>query len=154
MNDLELTVTEYNIDELIISPDDINYGELISLIERCQRTEIAIQVVSELYRIIPDKLVVEKYSDIPLVRIHGSSHTRAWMKYRRKFDVPFSLFIILLIWPFLISIIMAIKLTSKGSVIYKQQRKGQDGGRFSRSTVKINKIMMFLFQCLVLKMNI
>lgn len=131
MNDLESTVTEYNIDELIIAPDDINYGELISLIERCQRTEIAIQVVSELYRIIPDKLAVEKYSDIPLVRMHGSSHTRLWTKFRRTFDFLASAVIIILIAPLLIAIMIAIKLTSRGSLIYKQRRIGKDGNEFT-----------------------
>ena len=131
MNDLESAVKKYKIDELIIAPDDINYGELISLIERCQRTEIAIQVVSDLYRIIPDKLVVEKYSDIPLVRMHGSSHTRLWTKFRRIFDILISVAIIILILPLLMAIMIAIKLTSRGPLIYKQRRIGKDGKEFT-----------------------
>jgi len=131
LDDLEITIQNQTIDELILAPDNINYEELIGLIERCQRTDKAIQVVSELYRIIPDKLVVEKYSDIPLVRMNGSSHTRAWTKYRRLFDVLFSLLLIILISPILLLIVISIKLTSKGAVIYKQRRIGLNGKEFT-----------------------
>ncbi|MCH8304243.1 MAG: sugar transferase [Candidatus Marinimicrobia bacterium] len=131
IENLEASVKEHSIDEIIIAPDNINYEELIGLIERSQRTEIAIQVVSDLYRIIPEKLVVEKYSNIPLVRMHGRSHTKTWTVPRRIFDLLFSTILLLLISPILVIISILIMLTSEGSVIYKQRRIGKDGKEFT-----------------------
>ena len=87
--------------------------------------------MSDLYRIIPEKLVVESYSNIPLVRMNGSSHTRLWIKYRRIFDTIFSVCVLLLISPLLLVIVLIIKLTSRGPIIYKQQRIGLNGKVFT-----------------------
>ena len=131
ISELEAIVKETSIDELIIAEDDLDYEELINLIERCQKTEKAIQVVSDLYGVLLDKLTLEKYSNIPLIRMHGSRHNRKWKIPRRIFDIIFSAFLIILISPILIMLALAIKLTSKGPIFYKQQRIGLKGEEFT-----------------------
>ena len=123
-------VVNSSIDELIIAEDDLNYEELINLIELCQKTGKSIRVVSELYKTIPDSLFLEKYSKIPLVRMNGSIHTRIWKGTKRIIDILLSSFILIIVSPFLILLSFVIKLTSRGSVIYKQQRIGKDGNVF------------------------
>ena len=47
--------------------------------------------------------------------------------YKRAFDLSFSLFALILLLPVFIAIALAIKLTSKGPVFFKQHRHGLDG---------------------------
>ncbi|TFB09411.1 exopolysaccharide biosynthesis polyprenyl glycosylphosphotransferase [Candidatus Marinimicrobia bacterium MT.SAG.2] len=130
ISNLMTIVKNSSIDELIIAMDDLNYEELMNLIELCQKTGKSIRVVSELYKIIPDNLFLEKYSKIPLVKMNGSIHTRIWKGPKRIIDIFLSLFILITISPFLILLSFVIKLTSQGPVIYKQQRIGKDGNVF------------------------
>lgn len=51
--------------------------------------------------------------------------------YKRTFDILFSLCVLLLISPLMLLIACAIKLTSKGPVLFKQARYGLDGERIS-----------------------
>ena len=63
--------------------------------------------------------------------MHGGSHTKTWTVSRRIFDLLFSTILLLLISPILVIISILIKLTSEGSVIYKQRRIGKDGKEFT-----------------------
>ena len=50
---------------------------------------------------------------------------------KRFFDIFMSLFILLLVWPIFLIIALAIKIDSKGPVIFKQQRIGKGGKVFN-----------------------
>jgi lipopolysaccharide/colanic/teichoic acid biosynthesis glycosyltransferase len=62
------------------------------------------------------------------MRLGPKKGTR-WMK--RAMDVTGSLFALTLCSPVLVAIVAAVKLTSKGPVVFKQQRVGQYGRRFT-----------------------
>ncbi|WP_308419951.1 sugar transferase [Chitinibacter bivalviorum] len=46
---------------------------------------------------------------------------------KRITDIILSLFILSLIWPILLAVAIAVKITSKGPVFFKQRRYGEDG---------------------------
>lgn len=54
--------------------------------------------------------------------------------YKRSFDITFSLVALILLSPLLAAIAFAVKLTSKGPVLFKQDRYGLDGKR-----IKVHK---------------
>jgi lipopolysaccharide/colanic/teichoic acid biosynthesis glycosyltransferase len=49
---------------------------------------------------------------------------------KRGIDIVGSLLLLLLLLPFLVAIVMCIKLTSRGPILYKQKRLGRGGKRF------------------------
>lgn len=49
---------------------------------------------------------------------------------KRLFDIVFSFLMLLILWPFLLIIGLAVKLDSKGPAIFKQDRLGKDGKVF------------------------
>jgi len=77
---------------------------------------------------------------------HGTGHTADAMLYpdrktavdsqkldrvlKRVIDVVGSVVALLLLWPLFIAIAAAIKLTSKGPVLFRQERLGRNGNRF------------------------
>ncbi|MCK4788993.1 MAG: sugar transferase, partial [Desulfobacteraceae bacterium] len=50
--------------------------------------------------------------------------------FRRIFDICVSLLAIVMLLPVFVSIIIIIRLTSKGPAIFKQKRAGKDGRAF------------------------
>ena len=49
---------------------------------------------------------------------------------KRGFDIITSLSLLIILWPVLILIVIAIKASSKGSAVFKQQRAGKNGKPF------------------------
>ena len=75
---------------------------------------------------------VREIAGIPLLCLNESPVTvsRVMISVKHTFDKIFSLIIILLLSPLLIATAVAVKITSQGPVIFKQQRHGYDGSIF------------------------
>ena len=121
----------YDIQDIIISVSKTSYDELIEIIEKCNATGRLVHVYSELYDIVANKVEVEKFSEIPLVRMgqfynEGINHI-----VKRVIDIVGSMLGILLFSPFFIGIAIAIKLDSPGPILFKQKRLGKNGKLFN-----------------------
>jgi exopolysaccharide biosynthesis polyprenyl glycosylphosphotransferase len=73
---------------------------------------------------------IERVQDIPLVRLTGNGRSRLFMALKRTFDVLFSVSMLVLCAPVLALAAAAVKLTSRGTAFYCQERVGKGGRTF------------------------
>lgn len=119
---------EKGIDEIILCEPSITEDEQEKLIDYCAINNIA-------YKFVPTTLQTSNYNigvldGEPLIEVR---HTPldGWGKiYKRIFDIIASVFGIIITSPILILTAIAIKLDSRGPVIYKNERIGNDGEKF------------------------
>ncbi|MEK7724267.1 MAG: sugar transferase [Acidobacteriota bacterium] len=129
-NRLKNLVESYEVEEIIIAQSDITHQRLLEIIDKAKDTSATVRLASELYNIIPEKVLVEKYLGVPVVLMPKNYDNVFLNVYKRVFDVvlaSFALFI--LTFPFLI-IALLIKLSSKGAVFHSDTRIGKDGNPF------------------------
>lgn len=131
LNDLEFTVKKFRIDEIIIAIDNISYESLLQLIDRCNILEKSVKLTSELFNIVPEKIVTESYSGIPVVDLSPKVNRNLNYIYKRIFDYIAAFTGIVILSPLFIIISVLIKLTSPGEIFYRQIRIGKDGKPFS-----------------------
>ena len=124
-------VRRFDIEEIIIAQSEITYQQLLETIDRAKGTTAAVRLASELYNIIPEKVLVERYVGMP-VMLMPKHHENVFLSlYKRIFDfIGALLALIVLAVPMLI-IAALIKLTSNGTVIYTDERVGRDGILFT-----------------------
>ena len=67
----------------------------------------------------------------PAISLSASSMSRDAMTEKETFDRLFAAFVLLVISPVLVAIAIAIKLSSRGPVLFRQKRKGLDGRVFT-----------------------
>ena len=126
MSELDDLVRRFDIDEIIIAESDVTHQSLLEIIDKAQETTANVRLVSELYNIIPEKVLLEKYLGVPIVKMPQNNENVLFNVYKRVFDVVMTVIgSILLFIPFAIIAIL-IKLTSKGPVLYKHTRIGKD----------------------------
>ncbi|MBV9241238.1 MAG: sugar transferase [Acidobacteria bacterium] len=125
LTDLARLVNDHDIDEVIIAESDVTHAALLNIIDTAQATRANVRLVSELYNIIPEKVLLEKYLGVPVVKLPQNYENTILNVYKRVFDVVLtSIGLILLALPMAL-IALVIKLTSKGRVLYKQTRIGK-----------------------------
>jgi len=125
-SELERLVDELDIDEIIIAESDVTHAALLTIIDHAQGTRANVRLVSELYNIIPEKVLLEKYLGVPVVKLPQNYENTLFNVYKRVFDVALTLVgLVMLAIPMAIIAAM-IKLTSSGKVLYKQTRIGKD----------------------------
>ncbi|MDZ4712977.1 MAG: sugar transferase [bacterium] len=128
--DLKNIVKEYKVDEIIIAIDNISYDNLMELIDNCIVLEKSVKLTSELFNIVPEKIVTESYSGIPVVDLSPRVNKNLNYVYKRVFDYIAAFCGIIILSPLFLLIFILVKLSSKGEVFFRQKRIGKNGEPF------------------------
>jgi exopolysaccharide biosynthesis polyprenyl glycosylphosphotransferase len=92
--------------------------------------QVAISIVPRYYELITSRSVVEDLSGVTVLDVPPASMSVGALFIKRTFDFVASSLILLLISPLLAGIAIAIKLTSSGPVLFRQQRVGRNEETF------------------------
>lgn len=130
VDDLYIVVKKYKVDEIIIAIDNISYEDLMQIIDKCIRTEKSVKLTSELFNIVPEKIVTDSYSGIPVVDLSPRVNKNLNYFYKRIFDYTAAFFGIIILSPLFLLISLFVKFNSKGGVFFIQTRIGKDGKQF------------------------
>lgn len=126
LSDLDQLVATNEIKEVIIAESDVTHSHLLEIIDTAQSTTANVRLVSELYNIIPEKVLLEKYLGVPIVKMPQNYDNALFGIYKRIFDVVITVIgLVIMAIPMAI-VALLIKLTSKGPVLYNQTRIGKD----------------------------
>lgn len=119
-------------DEVIIDIDDnTNERDLYTIINRVYPYNVEISIVPRLYDMLTGAASIREVGDIPLVRITEHKMSDTGLCIKRACDVLFSLVGMVLLSPLYVVVAVAVKLSSEGPVIYRQERIGLHGVPFS-----------------------
>ncbi len=103
---------------------------LASIVSEFRDDSIDIQIIPDYSRFIALGAAVESFGGVPLIVLNDSPLRgyRAWLK--RLMDFSLALVGLILLSPALVFIAIAVKLSSRGPVLYRQERMGLDGRTF------------------------
>lgn len=131
VDDLAELIRELEIQEVIITDNTIpseRLFEAMMQIGRGQRVEF--RFAPSLFNLLPQKTSVEQIGVLPMVRLFREPLSEAQRFIKRLSDIVISIVAIVLLTPVWVVISILIKLDSKGSVLFRQERVGMDGRIF------------------------
>lgn len=131
LEDLKYIVTSHNVNEIIIAIDDSPYERIVHIVEKALEVKKPVSIYSNFLKIIAEKLKVEYYSTIPVVKLSNASLSYTKWIIKRTFDILFSLSALFVLMPVFLLISIGIKLSSSGPIIFKQKRIGKNGKPFN-----------------------
>ncbi|MBR5328541.1 MAG: sugar transferase [Paludibacteraceae bacterium] len=128
VEEFEQLHAEMPYDEVILDLDEESKEQSIyTLINRLYPCNVEISVVPSLYDMLTGAAMIEEVGDQPLVRITEHKMSDMELCIKRVFDIVVSFVMLILLIPVYIIIALLIKCTSKGPVIYQQERIGLHG---------------------------
>jgi undecaprenyl-phosphate galactose phosphotransferase len=80
--------------------------------------------------VVARKVSTEKYIDIPVIDVSPSYFNTLNLVFKRVFDFIISLALIILLSPILIIIVILVKISSTGPILFKNYAVGKDGKQF------------------------
>ncbi|WP_186647646.1 sugar transferase [Fluviispira vulneris] len=98
---------------------------------KAARKGVQVFTVPNHYEILLGRLRHVHVNDLPLIELKLENSVSFYLKIKRLFDILFSLIILTFLSIPIAIISILTKLTSKGPVIYKQQRVGRDSKVFN-----------------------
>lgn len=114
-----------SLDEIAITLGLSEYSKLEKLVNMCEKSGVHTQFVPDYNNIIPSKPYTEDLMGLPVVNIRYVPLSNTFnMMIKRAVDIIGSLCGIVILSPLLLLISILVKLTSKGPLIFKQERVG------------------------------
>lgn len=118
------TVKKYHIEEVIIAIESSEHKEIEKILYKLQKVNVITKVIPGLFDVLTGKVRMSGFLNAPLIII---SHTLmpAWQEsLKRILDVFLSLIAMIVLSPVFLFAAIAVKLSSKGPVFFKQERIG------------------------------
>lgn len=123
-------VRRQQIDLALIALASEEHPRLYEIIRDCEGLNVEFMMVPDMLEMMTSRVRLKEIEGIPFLRIKDIPMT-AWNRItKRAFDVLVSLLVITLTSPLVLLSALLIKLTSKGSIFYRQDRVGLDGQTF------------------------
>ena len=119
-------VRKHFVDEIIFTTP-CDRGVVESVLEQARERGVDLRVVPELYSGVPGTTFIEYIGQFPTIPLHRGKVPELSVVFKRVFDTAFSLLILILIFPVLLAIAIAIKLDSPGPILYASERIGKKG---------------------------
>jgi sugar transferase (PEP-CTERM system associated) len=130
MDDLKDVVVGSGIARLIVAlpqaRGSLPFNDLLDL----KLQGLQIEDAADIYEMITGKIAVQNLRPSWLIFSEGFKISNLTLVYKRLFSIIFSSIGILLSWPVMALVAIAIKLDSPGPVLYAQERVGKHGRRF------------------------
>ncbi len=127
---MEGVVEGQAIEEVIVAVESHDHKALGKIISRLESSGVIVKILPDMYDILSGSVKMTSIFGAPLIEVNREIMP-AWQRsLKRIIDVSASLFSLTLLSPFLLGIMIAIKLSSKGPIFFKQVRIGHHGKPF------------------------
>jgi exopolysaccharide biosynthesis polyprenyl glycosylphosphotransferase len=129
--DAAAVINEHAIDRVIVSAEGIDDDMLLELVSRCRSLGVKISALPSLAAMMGPAATVDHLEGITLIGINTPSLARSNRIFKRAMDIAGASLLLALTSPLLLLVAVAIKLDSRGPVLFRQKRIGRKGKPFS-----------------------
>ena len=132
LEDLKVIIENHVVDEVVITlPMKSFYSEIEQIITVCEQVGVEVKIPTDLFSLRLAKSSISNYHDIQVLEFYTSPKMTPQLIIKRGIDVLVSAILLLVLSPILLLIAFLINMTSKGPVLFSQQRIGYNGRNFN-----------------------
>ena len=130
VKDLDAVLSQRPVDQVILALPLEDQAAVKPLMEQLALHTVDVKVVPDLYQYITLYGGMEEFGGLPIISLQGDPMTGWNMVAKRAFDILFALVAIAVSAPVMLAVALAVRLTSRGPLLYHQERMGLDGRTF------------------------
>lgn len=129
--DLESVIATHRVSHVIITFSLAADAGTRKLMQRCKELGTQVLVVPRLYEEMTQRLTIEHVGAIPLIRVEQPDPGGWQFATKYAFDRVLAALLILCFAPVLAMIVLLVKFSSDGPILFRQKRVGLDGQEFT-----------------------
>ncbi len=124
-------VKKYDVEEIIISIEYNEHDKVEEIISQLGYMNVTLKALPDLYDLLTGKVKITSIFGAPFIQISDEPMPQWQYSIKQFLDISISLLALLITLPISIFIMVAIKFTSNGPLIYKHERIGKYGKPFN-----------------------
>lgn len=130
IDQVERILQDYQIEEVIIALESVEHDKIKKIISRLEGRDVRIKILPDMYDILAGSVALSSIFGA-LVIVVNSNEMPVWQRVlKRSLDILISVFALIALLPVFIILAIAVKVSSKGSIFFLQDRIGKNGKVF------------------------
>ena len=131
LDELQRVVTQHAIDHIFVALPFSRYGELPEVYQAVSQVLVEVQLVPDVPNLAGMRLQMLEIDGAAFLSLRQNPH-QGWDRVaKRSMDLVLGSLALVLLSPLMLLLALAVKLTSRGPVFYRQTRTGLGGRTFS-----------------------
>ena len=123
-------IRELHIDEVIVATSKLPQQKILDIVTECEYEGVEFKLVPGILEIIASRVSTDEIGGVPLLSIKEIRLQGFNALLKRAIDMIVSVSVLTVLSPLLVLVVLAIKIESKGPVLFSQTRVGKDGKIF------------------------
>jgi exopolysaccharide biosynthesis polyprenyl glycosylphosphotransferase len=129
--DIGEVIAENRIDEVIIADPDFPQQQAVELIDQAHRRGVRVRIAPSTMEILVHRAEFVPGQTVPLFELKPPVFEGVDYFLKRLFDLVVATGLLLVLSPVLLGCVLAVRLTSRGPIIYRSWRPGVGGKPFA-----------------------
>lgn len=130
VDQIEEMIHRYQVEEILIAIPNQGHVPILQIIDKCKEAGSIIHVISDLYKVVTDKMESEVFGNLRTFRITTPSYGLIRESIKRAIDLIASILLLILLLPLFAILYVLIKLDSPGPVFFRTPVIGKDCNSF------------------------
>ena len=132
IENLEIVLPLSHLDEIAVTLSLSDYDILEQIVSLCEKSGVHTKFIPDYYSLIPNKPYTEDINGLSVINIRYVPLTNTINKIAKRFvDIIGSACGLIILSPLLLILAVLVKTTSKGPIIFKQERVGLHNKKFN-----------------------
>jgi exopolysaccharide biosynthesis polyprenyl glycosylphosphotransferase len=126
LSEASAVVQREGVDQVILALPLRAHRKMVSLVADLEKLPVDVKVVPDLFDLALHRASIDHLGGIPLVGLRDSALDGFQRIAKRVFDLAIAIPLIILLSPLMLLVAILIKLDSRGPVIFRQERVGEN----------------------------
>jgi exopolysaccharide biosynthesis polyprenyl glycosylphosphotransferase len=122
--DLESVLGTERIDEVIIADPDFPQVEAVDLVDRCHQRGVRVRLAPSTMEILIHRAEFVPGQSVPLFELGPPVFEGVDFALKRTFDIVGATLLLIVLSPVLLTIMLAVRLSSRGPAFFRSTRRG------------------------------
>jgi len=131
LDQLGEVVTAQGIDEVIIADPDFPQQQAVELVDVCHQRGVRVHIAPSTMEILIHRAEFVPGQSVPLFELKPPVFDGVDFAVKRAFDLVVASLLLIALSPLLVTAALAIRMTSRGPVLYRSLRPGIGGAPFA-----------------------
>ncbi len=127
---METILMEQQVEEVIIALEPTEHGKIGDIVNRLSMLDIKISAIPSITDILTGKVKSTTIFGTPLLEVDQDVMPYWQQNVKQMMDIFISIFALIILLPLNLALIVGVKLSSSGPILYKQDRIGRFGREF------------------------
>jgi exopolysaccharide biosynthesis polyprenyl glycosylphosphotransferase len=124
LSDLERVLEDEHVDEVIIADPDFPQVDAVELVDQCHQRGVRVRLAPSTMEILIHRAEFVPGESVPLFELGPPVFEGVDFALKRAFDIVGATTLLVLLSPLLLAIVTAVRLSSRGPVVFRSVRRG------------------------------